>query len=849
MLEKLSKITKELIMKKSLNTKSNLNIRKRAAIFSGFLVLLLVISSSIAMADSGLSENSKALELNLAPINPDFVKYEQEKISSEPRLSNGHETGHIPSPVDVSHLSAVSVKTSFPSKYDLRTLNKVTSVKDQGNTGSCWAFATYGALESYLLSGKSWDFSENNLKNVLSNVAPEGFDYIEGGNSLMSTAYLARGSGPVDEKDDPYSDTSTYSSNELGLLIHKHVRETIWVPSRQGSLDNDGIKSAIQKYGAIDTSIYYDDNCYSPTTHSYYYSGSSYTNHDVTIVGWDDSYSRNNFSVVPPGDGAFIVKNSWGSAWGENGYFYISYYDSKIGSENTIFVAEDTNNYSSIYQYDPFGCVISDGFGTPTAWCANIFTAKSDEILKAVSFYTVDSNCKYEIYVNTANASSSTINKAGAVISKSGTSSYAGYHTIPLDSGVQLKAGQKFAVILKFTTTGDGSPIAMEYPYPGYSSKATANAGESFVSSDGQNWYDLTDIYANTNACIKAFATTGSASPVANFSANPTAGNAPLKVQFTDKSTGTPTSWSWSFGDGNTSTSQSPAYTYSKAGSYTVSLTVKNAAGTNTKTINNYITVKTPVQKPVAAFSASPTSGNAPLKVQFTDKSTGTPTSWNWSFGDGKTSTAKNPAYTYSKAGSYTVSLTVKNAAGTNTKTINNYVTVKTPVQKPVAAFSASPTSGNAPLKVQFTDKSTGTPTSWSWSFGDGKTSTSQNPAYTYSKAGSYTVSLTVKNAAGTNTKTINNYVTVKTPVQKPVAAFSASPTSGKAPLKVQFTDKSTGTPTSWNWSFGDGKTSTAKNPAYTYSKVGTYTVSLTVKNAAGSNTKTTSGYVKVSKK
>jgi len=166
----------------------------------------------------------------------------------------------------------------------------------------------------------------------------------------------------------------------------------------------------------------------------------------------------------------------------------------------------------------------------------------------------------------------------------------------------------------------------------------------------------------------------------------------------------------------------------------------------------------------------------------------------------------------------------------------------------PVAAFSASPTSGNAPLKVKFTDKSTGSPTSWKWSFGDGKTSTSKNPSYTYSKAGKYTVSLTVKNAAGSNTKTIKNYIVVNA-LKAPVAAFSASPRSGKAPLKVQFTDKSTNSPTSWKWSFGDGTYSTAKSPAHKYSKAGKYTVSLTVKNAKGSNTKTISGYITVSKR
>jgi PKD repeat protein len=335
--------------------------------------------------------------------------------------------------------------------------------------------------------------------------------------------------------------------------------------------------------------------------------------------------------------------------------------------------------------------------------------------------------------------------------------------------------------------------------------------------------------------------------PVAAFTASPTSGNVPLNVIFTDKSTGTPTAWKWTFGDGTNSTVQNPTHKYSKSGIYTVALTASNAGGSNTVTKSKYINVTTATPKPVAAFTASPTSGNAPLKVTFTDKSANNPTSWKWDLGDGTYSTKKNPSYTYDEAGKYTVSLTVKNDAGTNTKTINNYINVTT-LKAPVAAFSASPTSGNAPLKVQFTDKSVNTPTSWKWSFGDGKTSTSKSPTYTYSKTGKYTVSLTVKNAAGTSTKTIKNYITVNAAPIKPVAAFSASPRSGKAPLMVQFTDKSTNSPTSWKWSFGDGTYSTAKNPAHKYSKAGKFTVSLTVKNNAGSNTKTVSGYIAVAK-
>jgi len=200
-------------------------------------------------------------------------------------------------------------------------------------------------------------------------------------------------------------------------------------------------------------------------------------------------------------------------------------------------------------------------------------------------------------------------------------------------------------------------------------------------------------------------------------------------------------------------------------------------------------------QKQVASFSSNITSGNVPLNVLFTDTSTGFPTAWNWNFGDGTYSTARNPAHIYSKVGKYTVSLTLKNAVGSNTVTKSGYVVVNA-LKAPIATFSASSTSGNVPLKVQFTDKSTGSPTSWKWSFGDGTYSTARNPAHTYSKVGKYTVSLTVKNAAGSNAVTKSSYINVVT-LKAPIAAFSASSTSGNVPLKVQFTDKSTGSPTS----------------------------------------------------
>jgi len=159
-----------------------------------------------------------------------------------------------------------------------------------------------------------------------------------------------------------------------------------------------------------------------------------------------------------------------------------------------------------------------------------------------------------------------------------------------------------------------------------------------------------------------------------------------------------------------------------------------------------------------------------------------------------------------------------------------------------ISQFFASPTSGTFPLKVKFTDKSKGSPTSYLWNFGDKETSTDKNPVHIYSKAGKYTVSLTVTNAAGSNKVTKSSFIVVNL-LKPPVPAFSASPITGKAPLVVTFTDKSTNNPTSWSWDFGDKSTSTVKNPIHKYTKAGKYTVKLTVKNAKGTNWVSKPGY------
>ncbi len=287
-----------------------------------------------------------------------------------------------------------------------------------------------------------------------------------------------------------------------------------------------------------------------------------------------------------------------------------------------------------------------------------------------------------------------------------------------------------------------------------------------------------------------------------------------LSVLFTDASTDA-TSWHWDFGDNSTSTTRNPSHTYAAAGSYTVTLTATNSAGNATK--QKFVEV-TLGAAPVAAFTVTVVGQQA----NFIDKSTGDPTSWLWEFGDGDTSSERNPIHHYDNADTYTATLTVRNAAGQNS---TSEVVKIEPGTPPVAKFQAA-VNGRT---VNFVDQSTGSPNAWRWDFGDNSISDDQHPVHTYAAAGNYTVTLRVENAAGSDVTA----QAVKVEATPPVAKFKATVNAHV----VNFVDQSTGNPTQWEWDFGDGNTSTEQHPSNTYNAAGTYTVTLKVTNADGSNT------------
>lgn len=406
---------------------------------------------------------------------------------------------------DIAQNKAVGVDTMgdvgfLPYKYDLREQQRVTGVKDQGAFGTCWAFATLTALESTLLPEENFSFAEDHM--TLCNHFNQGQD--DGGDYTMSMAYLASWQGPVLAEDDPYGDGET----DPALEAVKHVQEMQVMESG----DQQKIKEAVFKYGGVQTSIYttlQDSGStsvyYNSQTNAYCYQGSEKSNHDVVIIGWDDSYSKDNFSTPPEEDGAFICQNSWGREFGENGIFYISYYDSNIGIHNVVYTkVEDVDNYDTIYQSDLCGWVGQMGYDRESIYGANVFRAKSSEQIEAAGFYATGKDTSYDVYIVKNFKDTSSLDSENRIKVAQGQLSNAGYYTIRFDTPVEVEAGERFAVMIYITTPNAVYPMAIEYAADELTEDVDISDGEGYISIRGSQWNRVEE-QVQSNLCIKAY--------------------------------------------------------------------------------------------------------------------------------------------------------------------------------------------------------------------------------------------------------------------------------------------------------------------------------------------------------
>lgn len=400
---------------------------------------------------------------------------------------------------------------TLPARYNLAENGFVTDVKNQQDSGNCWAFAALASLETCVLkaSNKTFNFSVENMKNLIEMYSAYGWkmETNEGGYNGMPMGYLASWLGPVNATLDPFDDKGTLSP----LLDSEiHVQNIYVLPARTSYTDNDAIKEAILKYGGLYASYYHSAGYLNSKTNAYYdpYTGNG--NHAITVVGWDDNYSKNNFYTTPAGDGAFIVKNSWGSSWGDNGYFYISYYDRvlfAVNKDNQAFtyILNDTVRYTKNYQYDVAGMTDYLVTGKKTIWYQNIYNATGNEAIAAVStFFNTTVDYEISIYVNDV-----------LQLTQNGRHEGSGYYTIPLKEYVPVAVGDIFKIVVKLANPQNGYaavPISEQVS----TTRCYYAPGVSYFSNDGKKWTDLYDYsasayshtYNSQVACLKAFTIT-----------------------------------------------------------------------------------------------------------------------------------------------------------------------------------------------------------------------------------------------------------------------------------------------------------------------------------------------------
>ena len=438
-----------------------------------------------------------------------------------------------------------AAKAAAVSQPKFSLADKMPAVRNQASNDNCWTYGTLASMESGLimrgLAGTGLDLSENHLTwftykgaNSSAKSAYAGNDthiltqsrspFSEGGNRWFSAATLARWYGAA---DNSRVGNSVNLSSGIQTVSDIRLRNADFLPEPAGN--NENAKKVIKNYlvnkGAVDVSYYVPNKNLQENAdgkYGYYYNGNALANHEVAIVGWDDDIYFSSWK----GRGAWLVRNSWGSDWGDNGYFYLSYYDSSLCNP-TFFEAEartynganTSHEYTSVYQYDGVGAGDGEFAMGGKLSAANRYTARKDELIRAVGTYTgaANSTVNISIYIN---PSASNPESGVKKFSKSFSVQYAGYHTLDLGTAIGVPKGCTFSIVVSSSFTDGGRRYyflpneTADYNYY-ISASIDFSKGQSFIN-DGDGWYDVTNVapipdgrdkYEVGNALAKAFAT------------------------------------------------------------------------------------------------------------------------------------------------------------------------------------------------------------------------------------------------------------------------------------------------------------------------------------------------------
>jgi len=750
------------------------HIKKPVFLLLGACLVFLAVAFTSFSSPPSLAKEEKKLQK--APVNPEFERYFALKKMGRLQMDapEKHALGLIPSPykpeknAEAVNDSLEKKKVSgeeFAASYDLRTLGKVSSVKDQGTCGSCWAFATMGSLESHwLVLGESEsNLSENNLNEC------HNFEWVpcDGGNRDMASSYLSKNQGPMSEADDPYQAES--GSCHTGLYPVAYAADARFLPK-----DSDVIKQYLIDYGALYTTMRWENASYNSSDYTYYYSGAGDGNHAITLVGWDDN------KVTAGGTGAWILKNSWAADWGDGGYFYVSYADTKINEDVTAWTSKiDYTNAKTIYMYDEIGMINAYGWSDETDYGLTKFTATGNQQITKVGTWITHngSSVSFDVYDDFDGTTLS--NVLGSLHGQS--ADYYGYHTFDLSSPISISNGDDFFVKVTYNTPGYNFPIPAEEAYVDYADP-TIETGKNWVSDTGSNgsWdavgtgtADLIDLDIRVYALSTENVSTPSASPAAGTYNT---------YQSVTLSTATAGASIYYTTNGSTPTTSSTRYT--GAISVSQNTTVKaiavkagmtNSAVASAAYVINLLQVSTPSASPVAGTYSS---------AQSVTLSTSTSGATIYYTTNGSTPTTSSTRYTgaISVSQNTTVKAIAVKAGMTNSAVASAAYVIQ------AAVPSASPTGGsyNSFQSVTLSTATSGATIHYTT---DGSTPTASSASYSsgLSISTDTTVkAISVKSGMADSTAMTEAYV-IKVNTDTPTLGYS---TSKKAKRKINLTFK-----------------------------------------------------------
>ena len=464
-------------------------------------------------------ENEPEMEEATAPSEPE--QFYAQEIPDDFVAPFAHANGGI---------AAYSMRPrTYPNAYDARTAGVITAVRDQENWQLCWAFSALAVAESYLISSgrasTNVDLAERHLGYYFHGDAYDPLGNADGDGTYLAESYLTSGNnnkfttfalanwvGAAAEARYPYSAEPAGQKRSAAVDDIAHLTNAYWINAR----DTDNIKYYIMRNGSVGISIYYRETFLNQETAAYYNDSYTATNHAISVVGWDDHFSAENFVTQPARDGAWLCKNSQGSAFGQDGYFWLSYEDLAIShSAATAFVFEfeSGNNYSWNYHYD-------GGYGTATknvpsgGSVANVYKASGsadglDEQIQAVGMAVADTDLEYsiQIYLDLKDSADPTSGIPALTQPQRGSTGLCGYYTVELEEPVTVRHGESFAVVITLYSA-NGNPVRyftdetyVNGPWIHFVSHTQEN--QSFASIAPGSWADLAEEQAA--ARIKAY--------------------------------------------------------------------------------------------------------------------------------------------------------------------------------------------------------------------------------------------------------------------------------------------------------------------------------------------------------